>query len=93
MCISICSFAAFHSWLTQHSCWETFALPYAELIAEEKYLREYESLLFPATERYKKFCTQNPELVRRLPDYHLASYLGITNVSLSRIKKTVNFNK
>ncbi len=93
ICVSICGFATFHSWLTQHGDWEKFALPYAELFAEEKFSREYEFLLNSATERYQNFCIQNPELARRLPDYHLASYLGITNVSLSRIKKAIDFNK
>ncbi len=83
---SVCSFTTFHSWLTRYGYWERFALPYAELFADEKFLREYEFLMHSATERYQNFCLENPELAKRIPDYHVASYLGITNVSLSRIK-------
>jgi len=44
--------------------------------------------------RYKKLLQDNPELVSRLPQQYIASYLGITPVSLSRIrtrlKKQIN---
>ncbi|MCP4120065.1 MAG: Crp/Fnr family transcriptional regulator [Desulfobacteraceae bacterium] len=90
--VSVCRFASFHSWLADHSYWEKFALPYAESFAEEKFLREYEFLMNPAAKRFQNFCVRHPGLARRIPDYHLASYLGITNVSLSRIKKSVDFN-
>lgn len=85
--ISTCRFDRFHSWLKTHGYWEKFALPYAESIAADKFLREYEFLINSATERYEKFLINNPGLAKRIPDYHLASYLGITNVSLSRIKR------
>ncbi len=41
-------------------------------------------------QRYLKLLENNPELVNRVPLYHLASYLGITQVSLSRIRKRVS---
>jgi CRP-like cAMP-binding protein len=44
--------------------------------------------------RYIKFIQDNPELASRLPQQYIASYLGITPVSLSRIrtrlKKQIN---
>lgn len=85
--VSVCSFSSFHSWLDCHGYWEKFALPYAELFVEDKFRREYEFLINSATERFKHFCSEYPDLVGRIPDYQLASYLGITNVALSRIKK------
>ncbi len=87
--ISTCNFTSFYSWLIEHDYWENFALPYAEAFAEEKILREYEFLTKSATERFQKFCAENPTLAKRIPDYHLATYLGITNVSLSRIKNVI----
>jgi CRP/FNR family transcriptional regulator, anaerobic regulatory protein len=39
--------------------------------------------------RYIKFNEKYPLLVNRLPDYHIASYLGITPKSLSRLKKRI----
>ena len=45
------------------------------------------SLLFTtASERYMKLIQNNPELLQRIPLECLASYLGITPVSLSRIR-------
>lgn len=38
-------------------------------------------------ERFKALFEKRPELINRVPQYQLASYLGITPESLSRIKK------
>ncbi len=43
-------------------------------------------------ERYKNLLKTRPELIQRIPQYHLASYLGIKPESLSRIRKRL-FNK
>ena len=90
--ISVCHFDLFYSWLKERGHWERFALPYAEAFTERLFQREYEFLLSSATERYRRFCIAYPELVQRIADYHLASYLGITNVTLSRIKNSADFN-
>lgn len=37
-------------------------------------------------ERYLKLVETRPNLVNRIPQYHLATFLGITPVSLSRLK-------
>lgn len=89
--VSVCPFISFYAWLTKHGYWENFALPYVEAFVEEKFSREYEFLLSSATERYRNFCSEYPELENRIPDYHLASYIGISNVSLSRIKNSADF--
>lgn len=38
-------------------------------------------------ERYLKFVTANKDLLQRVPQHYIASFLGITPVSLSRIRK------
>lgn len=38
-------------------------------------------------ERYKNLIETRPDLLQRVPQYHLASYLGIKPESLSRIRK------
>lgn len=90
--VSVCDFSSFYSLLTRHGYWEKFALHYAELFVEDKFRREYEFLINSATERFRHFRTEYADLVGRIPDYHLASYLGVTNVTLSRIKKSIDFN-
>ena len=37
-------------------------------------------------ERYNNLVSSNPEIIKRIPQHYLASYLGITPVSLSRIR-------
>lgn len=41
-------------------------------------------------ERYQALLRKRPHLVDRVPQHQLASYLGITPESLSRIKKRVH---
>ncbi|MNN63988.1 hypothetical protein D3C81_1794030 [compost metagenome] len=41
-------------------------------------------------ERYKALLQKRPHLLTRVPQHQLASYLGITPESLSRIKKRVH---
>lgn len=40
-------------------------------------------------ERYTKLLAQNPEILNRVPQHMLATYLGITATSLSRIRKRI----
>lgn len=40
-----------------------------------------------AKERYYKFMADYPDLINRIPQYHIAAYLGIKPQSLSRIRK------
>lgn len=55
-----------------------------------KAVKTYEGhLFFSPEERYLKFIREHPNLMNRIPLKHLASFLGITPVSLSRIRKRV----
>ena len=40
-------------------------------------------------ERYKELLKNSPHIVQRIPQHYIASYLGITPVSLSRIRNRV----
>lgn len=42
-------------------------------------------LVNTAEENYNELCEQYPELIQRLPQYHISSYLGVTPVFLSKI--------
>jgi CRP-like cAMP-binding protein len=46
-----------------------------------------DSLSTSAEERYLKFIKMYPKLIEQVPQNHIASYLGITPQSLSRIRK------
>ncbi|NJX15557.1 Crp/Fnr family transcriptional regulator [Tamlana crocina] len=45
-----------------------------------------------ATQRYLELRKQNPNIDRLISQYHIASYLGITPVQLSRIRKKIGTN-
>jgi len=43
-----------------------------------------------AKERYLLFINSYPEIVQRVPQYMIASYLGITKEFLSHIRKQIS---
>lgn len=51
--------------------------------------REEELLLLNATDRYAAFLEWHGSMAARLPLHHVASYLGITNVALSRLRRKI----
>jgi len=54
------------------------------------YMNQQASFILDSPEkRYIKFMHDNPELVSRIPQQYIASYLGITPVSLSRIRTRI----
>ena len=61
--------------------------------AEQELIRTEERLISrqfrTATERYKELLKEKPDLVQRVALGHIASYLGITQVSLSRIRAEI----
>ncbi|WP_028025354.1 Crp/Fnr family transcriptional regulator [Enterovibrio calviensis] len=69
-----------------HSGWKDTFLAMVTALAMKKEQREADLLLLSSTELYLQFVDAQPELAASLPNYHIASYLGITEVSLSRIR-------
>jgi CRP-like cAMP-binding protein len=80
-------FRKFQDALRASGCWEHFALPFVERLADNKFLREYEFLVKDAQARFDAACAELGPLLHRIPDYQLASYIGVTNVTLSRIRQ------
>lgn len=72
--------------LDGHVCWQVVARKLAEMVFILKEKREAELLLNSAQERYQQFLVDYPNLETRIAQYHIASYLGITPESLSRIR-------
>lgn len=54
-----------------------------------KLVRETALLAETATERYVKLKNEIPDIDRRVSHGHIASYIGVTPVSLSRIRRTM----
>ncbi|MCP3690276.1 MAG: Crp/Fnr family transcriptional regulator [Gammaproteobacteria bacterium] len=82
-----CDLALVVNLFDQHRCWEKLGRLLAEQLYIKKETREAEFLLDDAETRYLNFQTNYPGLEDRLTQYHVASYLGITPVMLSRIRR------
>ena len=67
--------------------WMKFNLMITRQLLLKKCEREHDLLTLSSSERYAKFITEHPEVDQLIQDYHLASFLGITPISLSRIRK------
>ena len=70
-----------------HPCWNNLNRKIAEMLFIKKETREKELLLLSAKERYLKFIDNYSDIYLQIPQYHIASFLGISPVSLSRLKK------
>ena len=58
-----------------------------ELIVYQKMLFSFVAM--NAEQRYLAFLNEYPQLIQRIPLYHIASYLGVNAETLSRIRKRV----
>ena len=70
-----------------HQDLERFARKIAEYYFLEKEKKEIEIVLLDASERYARFKEEFPTLEQLIPQFHIASYLGISATQLSRIRK------
>ncbi len=84
----VADFAAFRSLVQSHgdALWPRFALALTEELAELTSMREYRRNTLPAAERYQLLLEEYPELVRRIPDNQLASWIGVVPATFSRLK-------
>ncbi len=64
------------------------------IMAEKAYLATVEKLanmqLNNLAEKYRFLMKSSPDLIQRVPQKYIASYLGVSEQSLSRIKQQVN---
>ena len=73
---------------------DPFWLGFAKYISDMAFLsakqRLDELFFFNPEERYLNLVKKSPELIQKIPQKYIASYLGITTPSLSRIKSRIN---
>ena len=69
-----------------HPCWQRFALGAAASKLRRETEREAALLGLSAEERYEWLLERWPTVEQRVPQYHVASYLGIAPETLSRIR-------
>jgi CRP-like cAMP-binding protein len=69
-----------------HPTWLRFAKAMADRLFYRKEQKELALIKCSAEERYRRFLADFPGLSQRIPQYHIATYLGIAPESLSRIR-------
>jgi CRP-like cAMP-binding protein len=64
---------------------------FGRLISQEAYTYLHNSIIIRQTktakERFENFISETPYLLEKVPQYHIATFLGITPQHLSRLKK------
>lgn len=85
----VADYQAYQQLCAEHACWQRINHRLVEGLFIKKEKREAELLLDDATTRYQTFLAEYPDLENRVKQYHIASYLGISPVSLSRIRKSL----
>jgi CRP-like cAMP-binding protein len=91
--ISFISYEHLNALYETHPNWGTFGRILAESFFNIAQTRTEEFIFFSHEQRYIRLLEQHPHIVERIPAYHISSYLGITNPSLSRIRKRIENRK
>lgn len=88
--LMIADYSAFELLYSKYPMIERLGRKLMESILISKMKREQSFLQDNAKYRYLDFVKEHPALSGRIPQYHIASYLGITEASLSRILRELH---
>jgi CRP-like cAMP-binding protein len=89
--VRILSKEKFMSFLAQYSCGKLFIDEIFQRIIAKKEKQEFQQFLNTAEENYLELLRHKSAWLQKIPQYHIASYLGITAETLSRIRKRIHF--
>ena len=81
--------AAFAALVERGGAFERIGRKLTERLLVRKGLRTRSLLQDDARTRYLAFVRDHPALAARVPLYHVASYLGVTDVHLSRVRRAI----
>ncbi|MCW7540448.1 Crp/Fnr family transcriptional regulator [Aquabacterium sp. A7-Y] len=82
-----CDAEEFREGLAAHGQWSPLQSELLVKLLTGKLQREHDLLALDGRRRYETFCQRFPHLAARVPLVHLATYLGLTDVSLSRLRR------
>lgn len=80
----------FNNFSKKHSCGRSFIEAAFLKILKHQELLEYNRITKPPEELYKTLQIHKADWLQKIPQYHIASYLGITPETLSRIRKRIS---
>lgn len=83
----VAQYADFAVLLQEHPVFGQFQHKLTTWLLSRKEMRTRSLLLGGARERYLDFVERYPQLVGRVPQYQIASFLGITEVHMSRLRR------
>lgn len=76
--------------LEKHRCGKSFIEAAFLKILKQQELLEYNRITKAPEELYETLQTYKADWLQKIPQYHIASYLGITPETLSRIRKRIS---
>ncbi|WP_158224592.1 Crp/Fnr family transcriptional regulator [Agaribacterium haliotis] len=82
-------FSVFQKAVEKTGKWLEFSAPFTGALLDLKIRREEQFLLNDAQSRYRQVHSEMRSFIDRIPDYHIASYLGITHIAFSRMKRSM----
>jgi CRP-like cAMP-binding protein len=82
---------SFDKLISSKSSGESIYRSVAEMLFYHKQNQQIELITKTATERYVEIQSKQPDVIQRTPQKYIASYLGITPQSLSRIRKEMAY--
>ncbi len=85
--IYVITYQKLHELYQSVPVWQLICKDFAEITNKSLLARVSQFQTLSATERYQIFCNQNPDIIKKVPLGHIASYLGIDIATLSRIRK------
>lgn len=88
--VRVISKSSFQEFLSKYMCGKLFVDEIFQRIIERKEKELMRQFMNTAEENYNKLTQFKPNWLQKIPQYHIASYLGITPETLSRIRKRIS---
>lgn len=90
--LAVVPYADFYRLTEKNLGWEIMLRKITELFYLDKENREFLLLTADAETRYKLFLESHKQFLNIIPDFQIASYIGITPQALSRIRKKISIS-
>ncbi len=78
-------YSDFTKLFSRHVCWQKMGRRAVEKVYIERERREYELLMLNSLQRYAAFCEKFDHVKDIIPQWMIASYIGVTHTTLSRL--------
>lgn len=86
----VANYQKFHQYALDKPEILNFEITFMQSLFVSNAKRDSKRMISNGEQRYKWFCRNYPHFLERIPQYHIASFLGMTPVSLSRLRKNLS---